>query len=286
MSLRPIIMLGLAVLFGGLAVVMARQWLSQNAVVEASVDTDARLTTVVVARVPLGFGSRLAAENLAEVRWPQDAVPPGTFTAIADLAGGDQERVVLRGIEANEPILASKISGEGGRATLSAVIAPDMRGVTIAVNDIYGVAGFVLPGDRVDIMLTRSPDRSNPITDVLLQNVKVLAIDQQASENKDTPKVARAVTLEVSQEQAQKLTLGANVGTLSLALRNQANAEADKPRTISLDDLRIGEANEVSKTEAAKKPEPTPIVRSRPGPPRPSVRIVRGMQSSTVTVKN
>src|SRR3546814_6537331 len=113
--------------------------------------------------------------------------------------------LVLRTLEVNEPVLENKISGFGGKASLAAILSPEMHAVTIRVNDVAGVAGFVLPGDRVDVLLTR--DRTggeggnvanNLITDVLLQNVKVLGIDQDANQEKDKPSDAKAVTLEVS----------------------------------------------------------------------------------------
>jgi pilus assembly protein CpaB len=155
--------------------------------------------------------------------------------------------VVLTAIEANEPILASKITGSGQRATLSATLAEGMKAVTIRVNDVEGVAGFVLPGDRVDVMLTRqlASDGGNSgkqpektaATDVVLQNVRVLAVDQVADERADKPSVAKAVTLEVEVTSAQKLALAASVGTLSLALRRAGEAIAQNTRRISLSDL-------------------------------------------------
>src|SRR3546814_18955956 len=89
-------------------------------------------------------------EQLRLVKWPGDAVPEGAFTSIEALVGGEEERVVLRTLEVNEPVLENKISGFGGKASLAAILSPEMRAVTIRVNDVAGVAGFVLPGDRVD----------------------------------------------------------------------------------------------------------------------------------------
>ena len=129
------------------------------------------------------------------------SVPPGSFASVEEVLGTDgKRRVALRAIEINEPMLKTKISGFGGRASLSTILAPEMRASTIRVNDINGVAGFVLPGDHVDIMLTRSAGGSeaNLLTDILLQNVKVLAIDQDANEDRAQPAVVKAVTLEVT----------------------------------------------------------------------------------------
>jgi pilus assembly protein CpaB len=160
--------------------------------------------------------------------------PVGAFSTIADLTS--TRRVVLSPIEANEPILVSKITGSGQRATLSAVLQDGMKAVTIRVNDVEGVAGFVLPGERVDVVLTRQQDKT-AAADVVLQNVRVLAVDQLADERSEKPSVAKAVTLEVEQVSAQKLALAATVGTLSLALRKAGEATAANTRRVTLSDL-------------------------------------------------
>jgi pilus assembly protein CpaB len=128
--------------------------------------------TIVVASKPLRFGTELGAMSLREIAWPNEAVPAGAFSGIADLTSS--RRVVLTAIEANEPILASKITGSGQRATLSAVLQDGMKAVTIRVNDVEGVAGFVLPGDRVDVVLTRQQEKMVAAADVVLQNVVIL----------------------------------------------------------------------------------------------------------------
>jgi pilus assembly protein CpaB len=157
-----IVMIGFAVVFGLLAVFIARAWLNSQAEMRAK-NLEAQrkpmvTQTIVVASKPLRFGSELNAISLREVPWPQEAVPAGAFGRIADLTANGR-RVVLAPIEANEPILASKITGSGQRATLSAMLQDGMKAVTIRVNDVEGVAGFVLPGDRVDVMLTRQQDK-------------------------------------------------------------------------------------------------------------------------------
>jgi pilus assembly protein CpaB len=114
-----------------------------------------------------------------------------------------------------------------------------MRAVTIRVNDVDGVAGFVLPGDRVDVALTRQADKVNT-NDVVLQNVKVLAIDQIADERTDKPAIARAVTLEVNATDAQKVALASTVGNLSLMLRRAGEARAAATRRVTLGDLSNG----------------------------------------------
>src|SRR5207237_10820268 len=115
-------------------------------------------------------------------------------------------RVARTPMQPNELILKSSITGPGQRATLSALLDEGKRAVTVRVDDVRGVAGFVLPGDRVDVVLIRSANGEN-ISDVLLQHIKVLAIDQLTNEQKETPTIARAVTLEVDTDQAQKILL-------------------------------------------------------------------------------
>jgi len=139
-------------------------------------------------------------------------------------------------------ILPGKVTTPGQRAKLSTAITPGMRAVSISVNDVLGVAGFVLPGDRVDVMLTRN-DGTGPFVDVLLQGVRVVAIDQTADDRADQPSVVRTVTFEVSTDEAQKLTLAANIGTLSLALRNIGAGEMQKTDRVTVVDLNSADSS-------------------------------------------
>jgi len=252
MRKRGFWVLAIALVFAVAAVFMAKNWLNKKSI--EALNNNAPMATVVVARTTLDFGAIIKNENLKVIPWPAKNLPANSFRNLDELVKKDSSRVVIRRIEANEPILASKVSGFGGRASLSTIIENDMRATTIRVNDVNGVAGFVLPGDRVDILITRlsangqnaarQSRTENLITDLLLQNVKVLAIDQDASENKEKPSVAKAVTLEITPLQAQKLVLAQQVGTLSLALRNMKNGVAAVTRTVSISDLRVGEIND------------------------------------------
>lgn len=260
MRQRAILMLGLAAVLGIVAVFLIRGFIVRHApAVQAT-------GSVVVAKVPLNFGDPLSPQNLVVVPWPPESVPAGAFGSIAQMLPTGTTRVALQTMVKGEPVLLSKISGPGGRATLSAVIDKDKRAMTIRVNDVLGVAGFVLPGDHVDIMLTRNLDRNNPTTEILLQNMRVLGIDQDANQQKDKPSVAHAVTLEVTPEQAEKLTLAPTVGTLSLALRNTANADETATSPVGLPDLRPT-ANQPAKATSTQSV----------GDPLASVRVLRGM---------
>jgi pilus assembly protein CpaB len=252
--ISTLVMIGFAVLFGLVAVFIAQSWLNSQAEMRMrSLEANRQpvaTQTIVVASKPLRFGAELNSSSLREIAWPADALPAGAFAKISDLMASGR-RVVLTGIEANEPILPSKITGPGQRATLSAVIADGMRAVTIRVNDVDGVAGFVLPGDRVDVALTRQADKVNT-NDVVLQNIKILAVDQTADERTDKPSIARAVTLEVNASDAQKLALASTVGNLSLMLRRAGEAKSAETRRVTLGDLMNGGAPQAEEGETPR----------------------------------
>jgi len=255
-------MLGIALLLAGASVFLARNWVQNQVQPVAAIEDQKKLETtkVIVASTQLHFGNKVRREHLRVVDWPTAAVPEGSFKSIDEILGKEEvdektgvkkkakDRTALRTIEVNEPILKTKITGFGGRASLSTLIAPGMRATTIRVNDVSGVAGFVLPGDRVDVLLTRDPTsgkrRGNNLqTDVFLQNMKVLAIAQDANQDRNKAAVVKAVTLEVTPTQAQKLTLAQKLGSLSLALRHINTVNAEAPQSIKARDLNVGEAN-------------------------------------------
>jgi pilus assembly protein CpaB len=233
-------MIAFAVLFGLLAVFVAQSWLNSQAEQRMrSLEANKKpvsTSTIVVASKPLRFGNELTAAQLREAPWPESSLPGGSFAKIADLLNGGK-RIALTAIEPNEPVLGSKITGPGQRATLSAMLRDGLKAATVRVNDIDGVGGFVLPGDHVDVTLTRQVDKTNASTEVVLQNVRVLAIDQIADERLDKPSVVKAVTLEVDVVGAQKLSLAASIGSLTLMLRKAGEANNQYTRKITLSDL-------------------------------------------------
>src|SRR5450631_801614 len=216
MRMKNIIILCVALIMGGLAAFLARNWLLSH-----SRSSSAATGTIVVAAKPLGYGAAVTADNIAEIAWAARTLPEGAFVTKEELLG-DGRRVVLTPLASNEPVLRSKITGPGQRASLSSFLQEGNRAVTVRVDDVRGVAGFVLPGDRVDVVLIRAESRASGQTEnsseVLVQHVKVLAVDQLANERQEQATVAKAVTLEVSTEQAQKILLAGNVGRLSLIL--------------------------------------------------------------------
>ena len=239
MRTSTFVMIGFAVLFGALAVFLAQIWLNNQAELrmrslEANKKAEPPAHTIVVASQPLRFGDDVSARALREVPWPSDALPAGAFSKISELTA--DKRVVVMPIEVNEAVLSTKITGPGQRATLSATLQSEMKAVTIRVNDVEGVAGFVLPGDHVDVVMSRS-DQNVATNDVVIQNARVLAIDQLADERADKPSVAKAVTLEVDVASGQKLALASTVGTLSLMLRKAGELAETMSRRVTLADL-------------------------------------------------
>jgi pilus assembly protein CpaB len=265
---NTIVMVAIAVVFGLIAVFVAQSWLSYQAELGrrtvAPKEKPVATRTIVVATGPLRFGTQIVTENLREVAWPEDAIPAGTFGSIAELTGSGK-RIVLASIERNEPILRVKVTGPGQKATLSAVIQDGMRAITVRVNDVEGVAGFVLPGDHVDVLLTRQQERSTGMNDVVLQNARVLAVDQLADDASDRPTVVKAVTLEVDTVGAQKIALASSLGNLSLMLRRAGELHVDATRRVTTSDLTQTEVMQrtpdakrfakVSVTRAAQKQE-------------------------------
>jgi pilus assembly protein CpaB len=240
-------MIGFAVLFGLLAVFLAQIWLNNQADERLkSIDAQRKAApparSIVVASKPLRFGDELTSSALREMPWPDNALPAGAFGKIADLTAS--KRVVLMPLDTNEAVLASKITGPGQRATLSAMLSDGMKAVTIRVNDVEGVAGFVLPGDRVDILLTRTGEKNNAVNDVVIQDVRVLAVDQLADQKAEKPSVVKAVTIEVDPTEGQKVALAATVGTLSLLLRKAGEAAGRDTRRVTTRDLMTAPAQE------------------------------------------
>lgn len=249
---KAITMVGIAAVVGAISIFAADMWLKSeaNARVEVAVATPVQpavaFNTIVVANAPLRFGMTVDRAQLSEIPWPQDSLPQGAFAKVDELLAAGS-RMVLSPIEPNEPVLLAKLSGPNGRATLSNLLAPGMRAVTIRIDEIAGVGGFVTPGDRVDVVLTRDAGEIQEVShnaegasgstitsEVVVENVKVLSVGQGADERQTAPQVVNSVTVEVDSAGAQKIALARNVGTLSLSLRSaeEAGQSADGLVTI------------------------------------------------------
>ena len=245
MRIGTLIIIAVAAVCAFFAAILANMWLHKQGPQPVTVNKapdNVKMSRVVVAKQNLRFGQTLSAANLRVIQWPKESIPKGAFRNVKTLLRKGKRQVLIA-IAANEPILKSKVTKPGVKASLSTVISEDKRAVTIRVNDVLGVAGLIHPLDYVDIAITRTSNVGNEggkgekaFTDVLLQNVKVLAIDQSAN-RKTKNKPAKTVTLEVNTIQAQKLALGSSIGKLSLMLRGAGSSEKLVTRRIDIDDL-------------------------------------------------
>jgi len=300
MNRQTVIALGVAVLLGLLAVFLANSFLTKTQKAAYRGGT----TKVAVASAPLAFGTDITPEKVRFVDYPNTSIPPGAFTSEAQLLPAGKKRVALLPIAVNEPILPDKISREGEGASMSSLRPDGMRAATVRINDVSGVAGFIQPNDSVDVLITRTPPGANQqLTDVLLQNVRVIAIDQEAKNSDGTPKLARTATFEVSPIDAQKLALAQEAGNLSLVLRKPGEANNPVVETVSNNDLRynmyggarypapasVGNYG-AALTEAITVPKPTSAPRraaapkKKAAPEKPKVEVFRGTQSNEYKV--
>lgn len=276
-SKRAIVMLVLSLLAGAAAVVLAARWLGQQA--------GGQRATVLVATRDLELGQAITPQMLQPVAWPAGALPEGAFSDEKKLEG----RVVRTSIYKGEPVLEPKLAPEGTKAGLDSVIKSGHRAITVKVNEVVGVAGFLAPGSFVDLLVNIKDDRDKEISRVVLERIMVLAVAQEARRPEETKaRVVNAVTLEVTPEQAEKIDLARNVGTLSLMLRNQVDTEDSGTEGVTRKDL-FAEA-----TSATAPPPPVPKaapVRRATAASRPALRaptetpatveVIRGTQKSS-----
>jgi pilus assembly protein CpaB len=232
---------------GALAALLAVTWLRGQ-----TREARAPVGTIVVEATQLGLGKQLTDENLAEVPWAADRLPEGAFATKRDLLK-DGRRVVLTALERNEPVLKSKINVPGQAGTLSSLLEEGKRAVTVRVDDVKGVAGFIRPNDRVDVVLIRGEGAAagGSYSDIILQGAKVLAVDQLTGERTEQATVAKVVTLEVSPEDAQKIVLATNIGKLSLILRQAGAENSDAGKRVTEGDLGLADPDKGRPAKAA-----------------------------------
>jgi len=232
---QTMIALAIAIILGIVAVYVANTY-----IVGAQRNARLRETTkVAVASVPLGYGTLITPDKVRFVDFPNASIPPGAFTTAQQLLPDGKKRVALMPISVNEPILKDKISAEGEGASISALLPDGMRAATVRINDVSGVAGFIQPNDHVDVLITRQAGGGDSnITDVLLQNIRVIAMGQNAKDSDGKPITAKTATLEVNPIDAQKLALGEAAGSLSLVLRKPGDPNNPVVETVSINDLR------------------------------------------------
>ncbi|PWJ20307.1 Flp pilus assembly protein CpaB [Jannaschia seohaensis] len=230
---------GLAVAGG--TTYLARDYLTP-APVEATREAAPETVPVIVAKADIGFGQAIEAHMLNIIEWPADAAPAATFTSFDQLLPSDGQglRRAKRPFSQGDIILAPKVSDFGEKVTITQTLDPSRRAMALTVNAQTSAGGFVTPGDFVDIVLTRGGG-GGLTTHTIMQNVRVIAVDQMSDENNDNPMVARTVTVDVSPDEAQRLSLAQSAGRLSLTLRSfEETEDAQELEAVSLVDLLDG----------------------------------------------
>lgn len=226
----------------------------------ASIVTPTVTQNLVVAAVPLQLGARLDSSNLRVIPWPANQPVVGMFTRLEDCAN----RAVITNLAENEPVLESKLAPKESGAGLPATIPEGMRAVSVAVNEVVGVAGFVIPGTMVDVLVTGQmpgQNNNNKITRTILENVRVLAAGQKIEQDREgKPQTVPVITLLVTPDQASALTMGSTEGKIQLALRNTIDTKKNDPSPVL-------QAVLFAPPGGIKAPEPISKKRVLPSPP-------------------
>ncbi|OLE53123.1 MAG: Flp pilus assembly protein CpaB [Acidobacteria bacterium 13_1_20CM_3_53_8] len=299
---RFLFVLAGALVFGLLAAISVSRYLSGAQAYAKS------LNNVVVAKVDIPLGTKIIPEQVTVAQFPRESVPDGTFDDPGKLVG----RVAVVNIQAREPITDSRLAAEGTAGGLSAVIPEGYRAMTVKVDDVVGISGFIQPGTMVDIVVVIDPDpnstNQNPISKIVLQNIKVLASGQNIDQphNERETNSVKAVTLQVTPEQAEKLALAAIEGKLQLVMRNSIDQDDAQTVGVNKRSLLSGEhaqpapdpgslRSEQPKPQQSVQPAPrraqqhpvsvqsnTPAQPAQPQPPRASVEMIEGAKKHNV----
>ena len=271
---RALVVMVVAVMLGLAAVALAGRWLLRQPSSSAG--------KVVVASADINLGQRLTPEMLKLADWPADSVPKNAFTDPAKLNG----RVLKSSMLVGEPLSEAKLAPAGTLGGLSALITEGKRAITVRVNDVVGVAGFALPGNYVDIIVSTQNDtagdaapREQSISKIVLERILVLAVAQEVNRDETKPRVVNAVTLEVTPAQAETLDLARSVGTLSLALRNQVDPHA--AATTGATKLTLLPVVAPPPAKPDVKPAPAPLVHKVAATPhRTCITVINGLRPS------
>jgi pilus assembly protein CpaB len=278
--MRIFIVLGIAVGLGGTFAFATYRYIQNTPVREVRLPT----TPVVVAAADLALGAELRREDLKVIAWPSDAIPAGSFRDPQEIVG----RGLVQPVTQNETVLPAKLAPVGAGAGLPPVIPEGMRAVSVRVNDVIGVAGYVLPGTRVDVVATVSPttQQTDMTSKVVLTNVLVLAagtrIERDVEENK--PISVSVVTLLVNPTDAERLTLASTEGKIQLALRNPLDSTAP-PTPGVRPAVLLGYATPRAVARAAAKPVPSQQAAAAPPPPPATVEVIRGDKRAQEVVR-
>lgn len=263
-----------AVLLGVAAAVVGYYGLTAMAN-QANAQKDANYRNVVVTVADLTYGVKLDKEMLRIARYPKESVPEGAFASM-DSVIGQTTKVFM---SAREPVTEIKLSSRGGG--LSMLVRPTMRAASLEVNNVSGVSGFVLPGDRVDVLTTVDGRGVNEdaVTRTVLQNVEVLAAGQKTEQKDNKPITVQSVTLLVDPEGAETLTLALHEGKIHLVLRNPDDQEVVRVASLSTRQMLDRQAVAVRAPGGPRRPAdpvaapPVAVVRNTPPP---KIRVIKG----------
>jgi pilus assembly protein CpaB len=293
---QTLIALGVAIVLGLIAVFLANTYLTGRERQLAS--SPQGMVRVAVASMPLTYGADITPDKVKFVNYPATSLPPGTYRTMAQLLPQGKRRVALRPIQVNQPLLANDLSGEGQNASIAALLPDGMRAATVRINAVSGVAGFIKANDTVDVLITRQPigpdgaSQGKSVTDVLLQNIRVIAMGGDAAGANSKARVTSTATLELTPLDAQKVALGSQLGDLSLVLRKPGEDQnIPQVETVSLDDLRYSYYGSKPPSAVGTAPaiaNAAPVVRRPVVRPRPAPIVSRATQAvrntSTVSV--
>src|SRR3990167_6332956 len=219
MKSRTLLLIGLSLILGLGAAFMANTWLSAR----LNAAPDDNMKNVVVATLEIPFGQMVEAQHVTLVRMPKGTVPDDAYDATDKVVGKIATFAMLRG----DIVRGARLAEHLGGSTLASLIDKDKRAISVRVDDVVGVGGFLLPGNRVDVLATKKSGGSgnNSEAETILEDLRVLAVDQTASTDKTQPVVVRAVTLEMTPEETEILVKAQSEGKLQLALRNPLDNE-------------------------------------------------------------
>ena len=244
---RGVLLIFLSLLMAGGAAFVANEWIAAAVMPDKSAKENS--AQVVAAAVPIPFATKVEERHLKLVEMPEGIMPEGFFATIEQVVGQVSTTSISRG----EILVAERFRPHSAGSTLAALVDENMRAVTVRVDDVVGVAGFLLPGNTVDVLASRKVSGKRAVTETILKNIKVLAVDQQASAEENEPVIVRAVTLEMLPKQAEELFRARTEGTIQLTLRNPLEQEIVPPPAPP-------KKRVVRRTPTKRPPPPTEVI--------------------------
>ncbi len=268
MKLTSILMAAIGMSFAGGSAFVAYDFM-ETRTNRAAAEQSPELVEIMIANQDIAFGETIEAHMISPRPWPTDALPDGAFTLIQGLipSDGQEARRARSPISQGQPVLVSQVSEFGEKVTIVETLSENGRAVAITVSAETAAGGFVTPGDYVDVILTQGGgDDLRAVT--ILQNIRVIAVDQDANERSDAPQISQTVTVDVSAPPGQTLALAQRAGRLSLMLRDFSTEDDQPMRSLRLSDVLLEES-----------PVPEEVVRAR------TITVRRGTDVETVAAR-